>query len=110
MEQSPDSAGQAPTSLKSREAESRTRTPRDIIDQAIRENERSLWLLYGAAVLFALSGVSILIWAFVNREAAFAIAGSLTSTLTLAVSNAIRRTRRESLAIRLLELPLARAT
>ena len=86
-----------------------TRTAKEVIDQAIRENKTGERLLYGFALLFVAVGLSVLLWGILNREAVLAIVGSLTSALFWPAMNSVRRTRKESVAIRLLEAPLSRA-
>jgi hypothetical protein len=85
------------------------RTAGAVIDQAITENKTGERLLYGFAVAFVTVGLSGLVWAIVNREAVFAVIGMLTSALFWPAMSSVRRTRKESIAIRLLEAPLSRA-
>lgn len=87
----------------------RSRTPREIIDKAIEENRFGERLLYGLAAGFATVGLLVLIWAAINREGLIAIAGSVASSLFWPAVRSARQTRKESIAIRLLEAPLSRA-
>jgi hypothetical protein len=85
------------------------RTAREVIDQAISENKTGERLLYGFAAAFVTVGLSVLIWAIADKEAIFAVVGVLTSSLFWPAMNSVRRTRKEGVAIRLLEAPLSRA-
>src|SRR2546421_12424908 len=87
----------------------RPRTAREVIGQAISENKGGERLLYGFAFTFVIVGLSVMIWAIMRREMTFAIVGMLTSSLFWPAINSVRRTRKESVAIRLLEAPLGRA-
>ena len=85
------------------------RTPRQVIDQAVAENRFGERLLYGMACAFAAVGLFVLIWAAINRLSIVALAGSGASALFWPAVNSARKTRKESVAIRLLEVPLSRA-
>jgi hypothetical protein len=87
----------------------RIRTAGEVIDHAIAENKAGERLLYSLAVAFVTVGLSILIWAISQREAILAVVGVLTSSLFWPAMSSVRTTRRESVAIRLLEAPLSRA-
>jgi hypothetical protein len=87
----------------------RARTPREVIDQAIAENRFGERLLYGMAVAFAAIGLLVLVWAAVTREPVVAVAGSISSYLFWPAAKFARQTRKESIAIRLLEATLSRA-
>ncbi len=85
------------------------RTPRQIIDQAVKENRYSAYLVYGMASVFALVGVGVLVWAVLNRAPVLGLAGSLPTALFWPAVNCARQTRKENVAIRLLEAPLSHA-
>lgn len=85
------------------------RTAGEVIDQAIAENKAGERLLYGFAIAFVAVGLSGLVWAITNRETVLAVIGLLTSALFWPAMSSVRRTRKESIAIRLLEAPLSRA-
>ena len=85
------------------------RTPRQVIDQAVKENRFGERLLYGMACAFAAVGLLVLIWAALNRLPVLAVAGTISSALFWPAMNSARQTRKESIAIRLLEAPLSRA-
>jgi hypothetical protein len=65
--------------------------------------------LYGLAAGFACVGLLVLVWAAINREGIIEIAGSVASSLFWRAVRSARQTRKESIAIRLLEAPLSRA-
>lgn len=85
------------------------RTPRQLIDQAIRENRFGERLLYGMASTFIVVGLFVLVWAAIHGEGAVAVAGSIATALFWPAMKSARRTRKESVAIRLLEAPLSLA-
>lgn len=85
------------------------RTAREVIDQAIAENKAGERLLYVFASTFIGLGVLLIIWGVVRGDKGFALVGTLASTLFWPAMNQARQTRKESIAIRLLEAPLARA-
>jgi hypothetical protein len=85
------------------------RTPRQIIDQAVAENRFGERLLYGMACAFAGIGLFVLIWAAINRLAVIAVTGSISTALFWPAVKSARQTRKENIAIRLLEAPLSRA-
>ena len=85
------------------------RPAKEVIDQAIVDNRFSEWLLYVFAVLFIVVGLLVLIWGAYKGEAMVAMAGTIASLLFLPAMTSARRTRKENIAIRLLEAPLSRA-
>jgi hypothetical protein len=86
------------------------RTAKDIIDQAIRENRMGEYVLYFAAVLLMLTGLSLLGWAIVfSRELVSALVGIGVGSLSVPPMKFAKRIRGENIAIRLLERPLNRA-
>jgi hypothetical protein len=85
------------------------RTPRQIIDQAVAENRLGERLLYVMACAFATVGLLVLAWAAINRLPLIAVAGSISTSLFWPAAKSARQTRKESIAIRLLEAPLSRA-
>ena len=85
------------------------RTPRQIIDQAVEENRFGERLLYVMACAFAVVGLLVLVWAAINRLPVIAVAGSISTSLFWPAAKSARQTRKESVAIRLLEAPLSRA-
>jgi hypothetical protein len=86
-----------------------SRSASEVIDLAIRENRRSEWLLYFFAILFATVGLSVLVCGVVRGEPVSTVAGVVASTLFWPAMTSARRTRKENIAIRLLEAPLSRA-
>lgn len=85
------------------------RTAKEVIDQAINENRLGQWLLYVFAGMFVIVGLSVLVYGMIRGEAVIAASGTVASVLFWPAMNSARRTRRESIAIRLLEVPLSRA-
>jgi hypothetical protein len=87
----------------------RIRTALEVINQAISENKLGERLLYGFAVAFATIGLFVIVWAAINRSNIVSVVGLLTSALFWPAMSSVRRTRKENIAIRLLETPLSRA-
>jgi hypothetical protein len=85
------------------------RTAREVIDAAIRENRFGEYLLYSFAVAFVATGLFALVWGVLHGSEINAIVGLLASALFWPAMSSARRTRKENIAIRLLEAPLARA-
>lgn len=85
------------------------RTPKDVIDQAISENRISEWLLYAFSIIFVTVGLCVLVWGVVKGETISTIAGFISTSLFWPAMTSARRTRKENIAIRLLEAPLSRA-
>lgn len=101
-----------PRVVSGRTAQARVMQPRsakEIIDQAILENRVGERLLYCFAALFVLLGLSVLVWGAVQGDPVATISGAASGSLFWPAMTSARRTRRESVAIRLLEAPLARA-
>jgi hypothetical protein len=82
------------------------RSPKQVIDQAIKDNRYSEWILYGFAVAFVLAGMTALIWGMVRGEGVIAVAGAIAGGLFFPAMYQAREIRRENIAIRLLESPL----
>jgi hypothetical protein len=85
------------------------RNAKDVIDDAIRENLTAAWILYIFAILFVMCGLSVLVIGVINKDAIPSTLGAFASTLFWPSMTAARRTRKENIAIRLLEAPLSRA-
>ncbi len=85
------------------------RTAKDVIDQAIEDNRLSEWLLYTFSVLFVVVGLGVLVWGLMKGETISAIAGLVSTSLFWPAMTSARRTRKENIAIRLLEAPLSHA-
>lgn len=85
------------------------RTPRQVIDLAVAENRFGERLLYGMACAFVGIGLFVLIWAVIQGSPIVAVCGSISSALFWPAINSARQTRKESVAIRLMEAPLSRA-
>jgi hypothetical protein len=86
------------------------RTPKQVIDQAIRENRYAEYLCYGFAICFATVGVVGFFILVIAGQPVLTIASGIASILFWpALSNA-REIRKENIANRLLEVPLGLAT
>jgi hypothetical protein len=86
-----------------------TRTTKDVIDQAIDENKATERLYASLTLLLTLTGAVSLLWAVKHDRPMFALGAILIIALSYFPLHVIRKTRRENLAIRLLEVPLNRA-
>lgn len=86
------------------------RTPRQVIDQAIRENWWASALCYTLVIVFVLAGLGVLIGGAVAREGLVSLAGSVASVLFWPALNNARAIRELNLSIRLLEIPLSRSS
>ncbi|WP_416668011.1 hypothetical protein [Egbenema bharatensis] len=86
-----------------------TRTAKDIIDQAIRENRFGERLLYLFAIVFLITGLLLMGVAVANQNPISAILGAVSSVLFAPAMDLARRTRRENMSIRLLEVALNQA-
>lgn len=86
------------------------RTAKDVIDDAIRENNSAAWLLYGFAITFVMVGLFVLIVGIVQGNNITSILGAAASTMFWPSMSAARRTRKENIAIRLLEAPLSQSS
>ena len=85
------------------------RSANEVIDQAIKENRFGEFLLYLFAILFVCVGLSVLVYGMLEGKAVTSIVGLASSTLFWPAITSARRTRKENIAIRLLEAPLGRA-
>ena len=85
------------------------RPARDIIDQAINENRVGEIITYAFAIVFVVVGVGTIVAGIVAQEGLVAVAGAIASSLFYPALRAARQTRREKIAIRLLEAPLSKA-
>lgn len=85
------------------------RSAKDVIDDAISENLTAAWIMYIFAILFVLVGLVVLVIGVINQDALSSVLGAVASSLFWPSMTAARRTRKENIAIRLLEAPLSRA-
>jgi hypothetical protein len=83
------------------------RTAKQVIDQAIRDNKISEWLLYAYASLFVAGGITAILWGMIIGEGIVSLAGSIAGILFYPAIRQAREIRRENIAIRLLEVPLS---
>jgi hypothetical protein len=86
------------------------RTPKLVIDQAIRENRRAEYLCYVFAVAFVAGGLFALVWGAVTGGGVVAAVGTIASVLFYPALAAAREIREDNMAIRLLEIALDKAT
>ena len=85
------------------------RSAKEVIDQAIRDNRVSEWMLYCFSIATFAVGLAVLVAGALKGNAGISIAGTISGGLFVPAMNAARKIRRENIAIRLLEAPLSRA-
>ena len=85
------------------------RSAQNLIDKTVADNRASEWLLYCLAALFVITGIVILVVGAVRGEAVTSILGVVSSALFVPAVSFARQTRKETIAIRLLEAPLSNA-
>jgi hypothetical protein len=86
--------------------QSRTRSVKQVIDQALRENRTGETFLYVCSAILVLVGAAALGYGVWTRQPISAIGGVCSSALFLPAMNFAGKIRRQNLAIRLLEAPL----
>ena len=86
------------------------RTPKDVIDEAIRENRVPEFLLYAFACLFVLTGEVLIGVSIYNKGVIGAVAGTALNGLAWPAYHLTRQIRAENLMLRMLEVPLTKAT
>ena len=94
---------QVPSSLK-------TATARQVIDTAIKENRFWERLIYIFAITFVLIGITLIAISIINKNVISGVLGWVSSALFIPAMESARRTRKENIAIRLLEVPLSNAS
>ena len=87
---------------------SEARSAKDVIDQAITENRIPAYILYGFAIIFVLVGVFVIVWGVLKGITFSTVVGLISSSLFWPAMSSARQTRKENIAIRLLEAPLSR--
>lgn len=85
------------------------RSAKQVIDQAISDNKASEYLLYFLSLLFSTVGLGVLAFGVYEGNPISSVSGLVASSLFWPAMTSARRTRKECIAIRLLEAPLARA-
>lgn len=85
------------------------RSARAVIDDAIKENMIAAWLMYLFAILFVFVGLAVLVKGAFDKDPLSSTLGAIAASLFWPSMTATRRTRKENIAIRLLEAPLSRA-
>jgi hypothetical protein len=88
----------------------KARSAVEVIDQVIAENAGSAVLCYSLVVAFAASGLLVLAWGPYRGEGLTALAGSVAGGLFWPALSQARQVRDMNIAIRLLEIPLGKAT
>jgi hypothetical protein len=86
------------------------RTPKLVIDQAIRENRRPEFLCYCFAALFVIAGLFTLVWGAVAGNGVISVAGAVASIFFFPALAAARSIREDNMAIRMLEIALDKAS
>jgi hypothetical protein len=87
-----------------------SRSAKQVVDAAIRENKIIGWLLYTFATLVIAAGLTALFWGMLKGEGVVSLAGIIASTVfypTLRLATSIRK---DNMTIRALEYPLSLAT
>lgn len=84
------------------------RSAKEVIDQAIAENQIPAYILYGFAIIFVLVGVFVVVWGVLKGITLSTLVGLISSSLFWPAMHSARQTRKENIAIRLLEAPLSR--
>jgi hypothetical protein len=85
------------------------RTPKLVIDQAIRDNRLPELLCYGFSAIFVVAGVFTLIVGAFTSDAVVAICGTVSSSFFFPALASARSIREDNMAIRLLEISLDKA-
>ena len=85
------------------------RTPKLVIDQAIRENRFPEKLSYVFASTFVVMGVVSFVWLMCKWEPVLTVITTISSACSWPAMNSARDIRRQNIAIRLMEIPLSRA-
>lgn len=85
------------------------RTASEVIDKAIAENRVAEWLMYLFALIFVSTGGYVLVVSLNSKDVVTSLIGLNTSSLFWPAMTSARRTRKENIAIRLLEAPMNRA-
>lgn len=94
---------------KSRKAANRPRTADEVIDRAIEENRFGERLLYAFAILFVIVGLILITIGVLSGNPVTGLLGLISNALFFPAMWSARRTRQESVAIRLLQAPLMQA-
>jgi hypothetical protein len=84
------------------------RTAKDVIDDAIFENKPAEWLMYIMSLGFSSIGMYAIYLGLNNGSFETIGIGGICSLVVWPAMGAARRTRKENIAIRLLEAPLSR--
>jgi hypothetical protein len=86
------------------------RSAREVIDQAIEENRFGERLLYALSTISAIVGLFVVVWSVLHIQPVAALAGSACTALFWPAMRLGQQTRKENIALRLLEALLAKAT
>jgi hypothetical protein len=84
------------------------RTANEVINQAIAENRKPEWLLYGFATIFVLTGEVLIGWSLYVKAPISGIAGVVLNGLAWPAFRETKRLRAENLMLRMLEIPLSK--
>ena len=82
----------------------------DVINHAIKENRVAEYLAYIFATIMVIAGVFALIKGAFSEQPITALAGAVSNSLFYPAMMYSKKIRKENIAIRLLELPLSRAS
>src|SRR5690349_3507321 len=86
------------------------RSAQEVIDQAIAENKMGERILYTLSTLAATVGLAVLVRATMQSQPVIALAGTACTALFWPALRLARQTRKENIALRLLETPLSKAS
>jgi hypothetical protein len=87
-----------------------SRTAKEIIDQAISDNRRGEYHCYRSATVFILIGVVVIVYGLVIGSWPQTAVGAVVSGMFLLEMRDALEIRRENIALRLMEVPLSKAT
>ena len=86
-----------------------TRTAKEIIDEALRDNRAWEWLCYVLVILVVAVGLTVLVIGAVRGDGIIALAGGGVTGLFFFALRFARQIREENIKIRLCEVALAKA-
>jgi hypothetical protein len=83
------------------------RTPKEVIDEAIRENTKLSWLGLVMALSFSLTAIGSLVWGVWSNQAWPIIGGAAATAGAWGVVHLLLALRKANMALRLVELSLS---
>lgn len=85
------------------------RTERDVIDDAIREGRTGTRIAYASIIVGVVGAVAAIVQAIVTEQWLWTVGSGVTAVWLWPCFRFAQRIRNQSLAIRLLEIPLSKA-